>query len=103
MKYDTIKSQSKCPLNGTQTGPKEERSYCNGLYFAGKPGVSFSGGNGSQYTGRKYTSLFNINHTEVNYPQTSALARVRGAVSHKTTVNPNGGICCNNKPPQFLM
>jgi len=51
---------------------------------------------------RKYKGLFNINHTEVNYPQTSALARVRGAVSHKTTVNPNGGVCCNNDPLQLL-
>ena len=51
---------------------------------------------------RKYKGLFNINHTEVNYPQTSALARVRGAVSHKTTVNPNGGVCCNDDPSQLL-
>ena len=52
---------------------------------------------------RKYKGLFNFNHTEVNYPQTSALVRVRGAVSHKTSVNPNGGVCCNNKPPQKLI
>ena len=52
---------------------------------------------------RKYKALFNISHTEVNYPQTSALARARGAVSFKTTANPNGGVCCSNLPPQFLM
>lgn len=102
LKYDTIKGQSKCPT-GKQTGPKEDRSNCNGVYFAGKPRGMFALGNGSQYTQRKYVALFNDGHTEVNYPQTSALARVRGAVSHKTTVNPKGGICCNHKPPQFLM
>ena len=98
----TIKGQSNCPT-GKQTGPTEDRSNCNGVYFAGKPRGMFALGNGSQYTQRKYVALFNDGHTEVNYPQTSALARVRGAVSHKTTVNPNGGICCNHKPPQFLM
>lgn len=98
LKYDTIKGQSKCPT-GTQTGPIEERSDCNGS----KPRGMFAIGNGSQYTQRKYVALFNDNHTEVNYPQTSALARVRGAVSHKTTIQPKGSVCCNNKPPQFLM
>jgi hypothetical protein len=53
---------------------------------------------------RKYKALFNIGHNEVNYPQTSALARARGAVSFNTTVNPNGGVCCENPvKPQLLM
>ena len=101
LKYDTIKGQSKCASG--QSGPNEERSDCNGVYFAGKPRATFAEGDGSQYTQRKYISLFNNGHTEVNYPQTSALARVRGAVSHNTTINPRGGICCNHNPPQFLM
>lgn len=84
---------------------KTNYSKCNG------PNVPFvraqmgppSGVNNFSCTNqRKYKGLININHTEVNYPQTSALARVRGAVSHKTTVNPNGGVCCNNDPSQFL-
>ena len=101
LKYDTIKGQSRC--SSGQSGPKEDRSDCNGVYFAGKPRATFGPANNSEYLQRKYVSLFNNTHTEVNYPQTSALARVRGAVSHKTTINPNGGICCNDKPPQFLM
>ena len=100
LKLDTIKGQSQCPI-GTQTN----YSGCNGPNV---PFVRAQMGPPSPVTDisctnqRKYKGLFNINHTEVNYPQTSALARVRGAVSHKTTVNPNGGVCCNDDPPQLL-
>ena len=94
LKLNTIKSEKSCP-NGR----------CNGDYFAGKP--KFTMGpkqtNIGSTTQRKYKGLFNQNHTEVNYPQTSALARVRGSVSKKTSINPNGGVCCNYNPPQFLM
>lgn len=101
LKYDTIKGQSKC--SSGQSGPSNQRDDCNGVYFAGNPRATFADGNGTEYTQRKYVSLFNDSHTEVNYPQTSALARVRGAVSHNTTINPKGTVCCNHNPPQFLM
>ena len=104
LKLDTIRGQSNCP-SGTKTGPSNDRQDCNGIYFAGKPRSVFGPAITNTYDTkqRKYKDKFNINHTEVNYPQISALARVRGAVSHKTTANPNGGICCNNTPPQLLM
>ena len=100
LKLETIKGQSKCP-SGIQTN----YSKCNGPnvpFLRAQMGPPSGVNNFSCTNQRKYKGLFNINHTEVNYPQTSALARVRGAVSHKTTVNPNGGVCCNNDPSQLL-
>ena len=109
LKLDTIRAQSNCPP-GTQTGPANDRRDCNGIY---RPGHMASTGTNTWplmdpekmgcKSQVKYTYLFNNNHTEVNYPQTSALARARGAVSFKTTANPNGGVCCSNLPPQFLL
>lgn len=100
LKLETIKGQSKCP-SGIQTN----YSKCNGPnvpFLRAQMGPPSAVNNFSCTNQRKYKGLFNINHTEVNYPQTSALARVRGAVSHKTTVNPNGGVCCNDDPSQLL-
>ena len=104
LKLDTIRGETKCAPS-TQTGPENERRNCNGIYFVGKPRQKFGPPQNDIYCSkqRKYKGLFNINHHEVNYPQTSALARVRGAVSFRTTVNPNGGVCCHNNPPQLLM
>ena len=101
LKLETIKGQTNCKQSGYKS--QANNSQCNGPNVPflrsqmGPPVTDISCTNQ-----RKYKGLFNINHTEVNYPQTSALARVRGAVSHKTTVNPNGGVCCNNDPPQLL-
>lgn len=102
LKYDTIRGSTKC-ANSHKTGPKQERRDCNAIYFGGKPRPVSANPVNTKYIKTRYTGLFNNEHTEVNYPQISALARVRGSVSHKTTVNPRGGVCCNNKPPQFLM
>ena len=110
LKLDTIKAQSRCPP-ATQTGPANDRRDCNGIY---RPGHMAATGTNTWplidpekmgcKSKVKYTSLFNNNHNEVNYPQTSALARARGAVSFKTTANPNGGVCCENPAkPQLLM
>ena len=30
-----------------------------------------------------------------------AMSSQRCGISHKTTVNPNGGVCCNDDPPQL--
>ena len=104
LKLDTIRGSSRCASG--KTGPSNNRSDCNGNYLRGISNStstnSWANANGSEYLGRKYTRLFNNANSEVNYPQTSALTRVRGAVSHKTTVNPNGGVCCNNDPAQVL-
>ena len=110
LKLDTIRGSTKCSPSKYINAGKDYQSICNGVYSTGNlqtsrtkawPLESIPGGyhNNAQV---KYTAIFNTNHTEVNYPQTSALARVRGSVSHKTSVNPNGGVCCN-KPPQLLM
>jgi len=92
LKLETIRGESNCPPLLTINGG----SNCNGIYVPGIRRVMGPGGN--SYTQRKYKNLFNQNHAEINYPQTNALARVRGAVSKKTTLNPNGGVCCNNDP-----
>lgn len=98
LKLETIRGETKCPT-GLKTGPEDERSECNGVYFAGKPRYPM-GPAGSTYTiQRKYTYLFNDNHSEVNYPQESAVNRARGATSNRR----NWGVCCNNDPPSFLM
>ena len=111
LKIDTIKSQSRCP-SGQQTGPKEARSDCNGPY---KPNhIASSGTNtwplidNSKKSQVKYNYLFNENHTEVNYPQVSALARVRGSSGNNryTTgeiISNGSSTCPTSCPPQFLM
>mgnify|MGYP001320830658 CR=1 FL=1 len=99
LKLDTIRGATWCKDPNHNVGPEEERTRCNGVYFAGKPRHEM-GPAGSTYTiQRKYTYLFNDGHTEVNYPQENALVRVRGAVSNRR----NWGVCCNNDPPNFLM
>ena len=98
LKLDTIRGATWCE-GSNEVGPEADRTKCNGVYFAGKPRHAM-GPAGSTYTiQRKYTYLFNDDHTEVNYPQENALVRVRGAVSNRR----NWGVCCNNDPPNFLM
>ena len=92
LKLNAIRGSSKC-ISGTQSGPANARSNCNGVYFAGKPRNPM-GPSGQSYTQRKYKFLFNQNKSETNYPQTSALARVRGAVTKKRP--DNNTTCCNN-------
>jgi len=103
LKLDTIRGSKRCDTGKYVNYGKSYKSECNG------PSVPFvraemgpTVNNISCTTQRKYKALFNKNHTEVNYPQTSALARARGSVSHQTSINPNGGVCCK-KSPQLLM
>lgn len=101
LKLETIRGQTNCPEG--LVCQKNENSNCNGPnvpFVRAQMGPPVS--NSSCTRQRKYKALFNINHTEVNYPQTSALTRARGAVSNKTTFNPNGGVCCNDNPKQLL-
>ena len=56
----------------------------------------------------KYAALFNENHDEVNYPQVSALARVRGSSGNKrrTTgeiIQYGGNTCARSCGPQLLL
>ena len=92
LKLNAIRGARRCPSQ-TQSGPINSRSDCNGVYFAGKPRNPM-GPAGQSYTQRKYKFLFNQNTSETNYPQTSALARVRGAVTKRL---PNNNTTCCNK------
>ncbi len=116
LKLETIRGSSNCPT-GTYNWTNPDSPDCNGIYRPGHDGMSASGTNtwpliDTEKMGCKskvkYTSLFNNNHTEVNYPQTSALARARGAVRPKrrTTgriIENNEGVCPTNCGQQFLM
>ena len=98
LKLDTIRGGSWCDDSNHKVGPEEDRTKCNGVYFAGKTRHQMGPANGL-YSQRKYKYLFNDGHTEVNYPQENALARVRGAVGTWR----RWGVCCNNNPPNLLM
>ena len=108
LKIDTIRGADNCPEGQTTTYD----SSCNGVYSVGNlqyaqrsiqwPTTT------STYTKVKYAAKFNDNHTEVNYPQVNALARVRGATRPKRRTNGrilpnNNSVCPTNCPPQFLM
>ena len=107
LKMDTIKGATKCPPSQSTT----YGSSCNGVYSTGNlqtadrtkswPTTT------SSYTKVKYASKFNNNHTEVNYPQVNALARVRGATKPKRRTDgriiDNSGVCPTNCGPQLLM
>ena len=62
----------------------------------------------SSYTKVKHVSKFNNNHDEVNYPQVSALARVRGSSGNKRRntgeiIEYGGNTCAKSCRPQLLM
>ena len=114
LKLDTIRAQSNCPP-GTQTGPANERSDCNGPI---RPGHTAAAGTNTWppidpekmgcKSQVKYTYLFNKNHHEVNYPQVNALTRARGSSGNKrlTTgriIDGGGNACPKGCSPQLLM
>jgi hypothetical protein len=107
LKMDTIKGATKCPPSQSTT----YGSSCNGVYSTGNLQTARTKSwptTTSSYTKVKYASKFNNNHTEVNYPQVNALARVRGATKPKRRTNGkiienSSGICPTNCGPQLLM
>ena len=106
LKMDTIKGATKCaPGQSTTYG-----SSCNGVYSTGNLQTARTKSwptTTSSYTKVKYASKFNNNHTEVNYPQVNALARVRGATRPKRRTDgriiDKSGVCPTNCGPQLLM
>jgi len=114
LKLDTIRGATNCPTGQTA---QHTGTNCNGLYSTGNLQSSIRTNNWprlSQTDFRyknaqvKYNALFNSSHTEVNYPQVNALARVRGATKPKrrtngTIVEDNAGVCPTNCGPQLLM
>ena len=107
LKMDTIKGAIRCPPGQTTT--YSER--CNGVYSVGNLQTSrtksWPAGT-SSYTKVKYVSKFNNNHDEVNYPQVSALARVRGSSGNKRRntgeiIEYGGNTCAKSCRPQLLM
>ena len=110
LKMDTIKGATKCAPGETTTYD----SICNGVYSTGNlqtartkvwpKGITVKYKNAQV----KYAALFNENHDEVNYPQVSALARVRGSSGNKrlTTgkiIEDGGNVCAKSCGPQLLM
>ena len=87
-------------LSGRRCGPSVEQA-CRGIYRPGNAqtsvdSVSWPSPN-NDYDQIKYKSKFNSNHFEVNYPQVSALARVRGNSSKsKTNINKSSTSCCRD-------
>ena len=93
LKLNTIRSGRRC-------GPAIKQA-CRGIYRPGNSqtavdSVSWPSPN-NDFDQIKYKTKFNSNHFEVNYPQVSALARVRGNVSKsKTNFSKNTTICCDD-------
>lgn len=93
LKLNTVKAGRRCDTS-TDTS-------CRGIY---RPGNAQTAATTSQwpnptnnYDQIKYKNKFNSNHFEVNYPQVSALSRVRGNVSKsKTNFARNSTICCTD-------
>ena len=91
LKLNTIRSGRRC-------GPTQEEA-CRGIYRPGNAqtavdSVSWPSRN-NDYDKVKYKTKFNASHFEVNYPQVSALARVRGNSSKsKTNFARNSTACC---------
>jgi hypothetical protein len=109
LKLDTIRAGTECPSGQTA---QHTGNNCNGVYNVGNlqyaersiqwPKTT------TKYTKVKYAAKFNDDHTEVNYPQVNALARVRGATRPKRRTNGriltnNNSVCPTTCPPQFLM
>ena len=108
LKMDTIKGATRCPPSQTTTNGER----CNGVYSAGHLQSSRTKTWPFQVPDKKaqvkYAAKFNHGHHEVNYPQVSALARVRGSSGNKrfTTgriIDSGGSTCPSNCPPQLLM
>ena len=92
LKLNTIKSGRRC-------GPTIED--CRGIYRSGNAQTAVDSSNGpspnNDYDKIKYKTKLNSNHFEVNYPQVSALARVRGNSSKsKTNINKSSTSCCRD-------
>jgi len=93
LKLNTIKSGRRC-------GPAASQA-CKAIY---RPGNAQTAATTLQwpsptndYDQIKYKNKFNSSHFEVNYPQVSALARVRGNSSKsKTNFARNSTICCTD-------
>lgn len=91
LKLNTVRAGKKCETNNS----------CRGIY---RPGNAQGASStiewprpNNDYDKVKYKAKFNSNHSEVNYPQISALSRVRGNVSKsKTNFSKNSTICCDN-------
>jgi len=104
LKLNTIKSGRTC-------GPAINQA-CKGFYRTGNAQTASDTvtwpTTTSKYTKVKYVANFNNEHTEVNYPQVNALARVRGSSGNNryTTgkiISNGSSTCPTNCPPQFLM
>ena len=98
LKLNTIQSGRRC-------GPASNQA-CRGIYRTGNAQTAVDSVEwpkpNNDYDKVKYKNKFNSNHFEVNYPQVSALARVRGNVSKsKTNLSKNTTICCD-KPNKAL-
>ena len=93
LKLNTIKSRRRC-------GPTIEED-CRGIYRSGNAQTAVDSvmwpSPNNDYDKIKYKTKFNSNHFEVNYPQVSALARVRGNSSKsKTNINKSSTSCCKD-------
>ena len=93
LKLNTIKSGRRC-------GPTIEED-CRGIYRSGNAQTAIDSvmwpSPNNDYDKIKYKTKFNSNHFEVNYPQVSALARVRGNSSKsKTNINKSSTSCCKD-------
>ena len=93
LKLNTIRSGRRC-------GPAKNQA-CRGIYRAGNAQTAIESvrwpSPNNDYDKIKYKTKFNSNHFEVNYPQVSALARVRGNTSKsKTNFNKSSTSCCKD-------
>ena len=94
LKLNTIKAGKRC-------GPE----ICKGIYRTGNAQTAVDTvmwpKPTNDYDKVKYKSKFNSNHFEVNYPQVSALARVRGEsrqrkLKSNTYIVDNNTVCCSD-------
>ena len=114
LKLDTIRGATNCPTGQTA---QHTGTNCNGVYSTGNLQSSIRTNNWPKLSQTnfhyknaqvKYNALFNENHDEVNYPQVSARARVRGATKPKRRtdgkiIENSSGVCSNSCGPQLLM
>lgn len=93
LKLNTVKAGRPCNTSSDKT--------CRGIYRPGNAQTVATTVEWpkpkNDYDKVKYKAKFNSKHSEVNYPQVSALARVRGNVSKsKTNFSKNSTICCDD-------
>jgi len=97
LKLNTIKAGKRC-------GPAINQA-CKGIYRTGNAQTAVDTvmwpKPTNDYDKVKYKSKFNSNHFEVNYPQVSALARVRGEsrqrkLKSNTYIVDNNTVCCSD-------